>query len=141
MRKQHYELIPSFLKKEFDLSATIKSINKYKKLMDKKISSEKLLKILFNVRKVEYYNNPNKYKLDLETIYKIIINSNWKFFNETEVLLLKAIFGDDYKINSDEVSNMIRTVKKNEIDVKINQIVLTKTLKNIYESKKIEKKY
>lgn len=141
MRKQHYELIPSFLKKEFDLSATIKSINKYKKLMDKKISSEKLLKILFNVRKVEYYNNPNKYKLDLETIYKIIINSNWKFFNETEVLLLKAIFGDDYKINSDEVSNMIRTVKKNEIDVKINQIVLTKTLKNIYESKKTEKKY
>lgn len=136
MRNQHDMLIPSCLKKEFDLAATIKSINKYRKLMNKKISSEILLKILFNVRKVEYYNKPTKYKLDLETIYKIIINSNWKFFNEAEVLLLKAIFGDDYKINSDEISNMIRTVKKNEIDVKINQIVLTKTLKNIYESKK-----
>ena len=102
-------------------------------LLDKPLSASVLLKVLYNVRKIEYYNNPEKYPFDINSLYKIIVNSKWLFQESGDYKLLKAIFDDVPYINQEEYINNF--LNNNEYGKKIEQVKLTKLLKKIYEKK------
>lgn len=46
---------------------------------NKPLSANILLKVLYNVRKQQYYANPEKYPFGLNEFYKTIIESRWHF--------------------------------------------------------------
>ena len=90
-----------------------------------------MLEILYNVRKQQYYYNPEKYPFDLNDFYKTVLMSNWDF-SDTQLnqFLMMCYSNDDIKL--------IRTIKfaeENELDKRIEQVKLTKTLRNIYDNK------
>ncbi len=124
--------VPDELREDFNLDYTLKKIEELKDKFNKNLKASTLLKILYNVRKIEFYNNSNKYKFDINVLYSILVNSNWKFSTNAELMLLNAIFGED--MNATNQRNMIKFIKDNKIDLKIEQIKLTKTLRNICES-------
>ena len=97
--------------------------------MNNPISDENYLDILFNVRKIEYYNNPIKYPLNLTVFYKTYKNSNWIPKNDNSILF--------YDTLSDYINSIILNynIKKDYYN-SIQQINLTKTLKK-YSNKKI----
>ena len=132
--------VPEYLKKELDIEKTIDKLEYYKELFYKPISADILLKVLYNVRKLEYYNNPSIYPFDIDTLYSIVINSNWNFNTTKEERLLEVIFGNDVKRDIVK-KNTIKYIKDNDLELKIQQIKLTKTLRNIYEKINISEKY
>ena len=90
-----------------------------------KISLEKMIVILNNVRKVEYLNNPEFYPYDLESIKKAAINSGWLPELLEEEKLLCAIFGERIK-TQDEIFDEI--VSENNIKQDIESVHFTKVL-------------
>ena len=58
---------------DFDDNKVIKSINKYNKLIyNKRLDYETFLRLLCNVRKVEYYDNPELFPYSIEDIKRIV---------------------------------------------------------------------
>lgn len=43
------------------------------------LSADTLLRVLYNVRKQQYYSNPDKYQFGLEDFFQIVIRSGWNF--------------------------------------------------------------
>ena len=113
----------------YDKELIISKLWEYNELMNNPISDENYLDILFNVRKIEYYNNPIKYPLNLTVFYKTYKNSNWIPKNDNSILF--------YDTLSDYINSIILdyNIKKDYYN-SIQQINLTKTLKK-YSNKKI----
>ena len=108
-----------------------KKIYELTRYFNNPISADILLEVLYNVRKQQYYYNPEKYPFDLNDFYKTVLMSNWDF-SDTQLnqFLMMCYSNDDIKL--------IRTIKfaeENELDKRIEQVKLTKTLRNIYDNK------
>lgn len=107
---------------------------------NKEIPAETMLTLLNNVRKLEYYQNPELYPYSPEDIYKTFIINNWKFEGEhlsKEMILYRNIFGIemnltqlDYYRNFGMESNMFR---------EIGNIKLAKVLQHVREKKQNRK--
>ena len=93
-----------------------------------------MLKILYNVRKVEYYNDPNKFVFDINLIFNVIYNSNW-LYDEATIKLLISIFGKDSALENIK-KYTFNQYYKTDTGLNMERIKLTKTLRNVYESKK-----
>lgn len=119
----------------FDKEETIKKLRKYNNLFDKPLSANILLQALYNVRKIEYYENPEKYAFDFKTISTIAYNSHWNFEGENETIFLNAIFesipviAPNFNKKIEEYSN------ETKLEKNINQVRLTKVLRNIKDKK------
>jgi len=100
---------------------------------DKPLSADILLKVLYNVRKNQYYYDSDRYPFSLDEFYKTVIVSNWDFEDSGEYLLLDLLFGE--KVNRNKKKQMISYSNKNNLSQDINRIKLVKTLKKIYENK------
>lgn len=84
----------------------------YIKLFDKKINIEILLKVIYNVRKHQYYENPEKYIFDINFFRTIYLNSDYNCYS------------------SDSFSRMNKYLEENNLERKIEKV---KTLrKNNY---------
>lgn len=129
---------PSFMREDLNLSYTLNSIKKYIKLMNKPINANILLDVLYNVRKIEYYKNSDKYPFDVDSFYKVVKYSDWVFDYGLKNLL-DVLFKDKSKeMNLKNIKNdMINYIKDNELDRKIEQVKLSKTLRKVLD-KKIE---
>ncbi len=108
--------------------ATYKLIDEVKKIFEKfkhVISTEKMIQILNNVRKVEHSINPNFYPYDMESLRQIAYNSFWLKKPKAEEELMYRIFGEKSKsdIRFDEI------VKEYGIDKDIEESRKTKVLK------------
>ena len=125
--------LPKNLKEEFNEDYVLKRIKYLIKLFDKPLSASLLLKVLYNVRKIEYYNNPSKYPFDIASLYAVIVNSNWMFYESKEYKLLKSILGE--VPNMPQKSDFVNFIKDNNCEEEIEHVKLTRTLKNIYENK------
>ena len=92
------------------------------------------------VRKNEYYEDPINYPFNVENLFSIVVNSNWIFDDENSKIF-GVILGKDYGKKCRELiqRNMIKYIEDNDLELKIEQIKLTKTLRNIYEKKKKDK--
>ena len=83
----------------------------YADLLDQELNYKQLSDILYNVRKIQYYENPSKYAFDIKLIEENAYN---------------------YEIESDEFNSYLesKNFKKN-----IEVIKLAKTLRKVYEKK------
>ena len=108
--------------------ATYKFIDEVKELFEKfhrVISTEKMIQILNNVRKVEHSINPDFYPYDIESLRKIAYNSFWLKKPKADEELMFRIFGEKTKsdIRFDEI------VKEYGIDKDIEESKKSKVLK------------
>jgi len=110
----------------------IAKLNDLIKYFDKQLSADTFLEILYNVRKVQFYSNPDKYLFDLNEFRKIALLSGWKFMgNDIENLVM--IFGskeDKMKLKSHQFAKCSDEL---QLDRRVEQVKLVKTLKKIYE--------
>lgn len=88
MEKLHTE-------KSYDSEEIIKVVKQVMKLTRNHIKASDFVKILSNVRKVEYISNPDKYPYDYNSILVAALRSNLVSLHYEEQCLLCAIFGAD----------------------------------------------
>lgn len=117
-----------------------KKLRYYEKLFFKnELKIETLIEILYNVRKIEYLEEPEKYSLDMNTIKQIIKKSIWIPEKNSSRALYEAIFGEKIiqkSISEEEIEAFINNYKeKEQLEKNIQSIKLIKTLKNIYNTK------
>ena len=99
---------------------------------DRPISANILLEVLYNVRKIQYYNDPVKFPFSFNEFYKIMRLSNWGFEGETSYeRMLVSIFKKH--IVSKEL--YLKYDENTDLSKNIEGVKLTKTLRRIYDSK------
>ncbi len=135
INKKHI-YIPSEILEENDkitndeLIDEIKKIDKY---MNGSIDLSILVNVLYNVRKIQYYNYPEKYPFDTNNIKCVVYNSRWKVKNEYALKLFEAIFGEK-NINGEKIKSVDDIIEENNIDLNIERVKLTKTLRKVLEN-------
>ena len=111
------------------------SLLEIEKYFIKPIPAEILIRVLFNVRKQEYYNNPEKYTFALIDFCKTVACSHWDYEGtpvEKLMMQLAETSEDKMKVNFHQ---SIRVANENNIPEQIEQVKLTRTLRSIYEQK------
>ena len=118
----------TYLPKDIKIDKKITSVLfDYAFLLNEPISTDILIKALLNVRKIEYYENPEKYPFSLVEFNQIYLKSLWSVSKNVKNI-------DEY---SQEIANeMAEMDELYALDKQINQVKLTKTLRKIYEKKK-----
>lgn len=121
---------------KIDKDKTITELIDIAEYFDKPLSADTLLKVLYNVRKKQYYLEPDKYPFSLSDFYKIVLLSDWRFEDAKtkEQKLLIAIFGN--KARTKDKSQMLDYDQKAELSKNIERVKLTRTLRKIYDKKK-----
>lgn len=127
-------LVPEMLKCEFNKDEIIKKVKYLDSLSNQEIDCDTMVKILYNVRKVEYYKNPNKFAFDINLIYKVIYNSNW-LYDDAALRLITSMLGKDIALD-DIRKCTFNQYYKTDTGLNMERIILTKTLRNVYESRK-----
>lgn len=114
-------------------------LNKFEIVFNKfnnEIPAETMLRVLNNVRKVEYYQNSILYPYSLEDMYETCIKSNWKFalkHLDTKSKMLQRIFGKEIEIN--EADNYKNYGNESGLFKEIEQVKFTKILKLVSDKK------
>ena len=136
----YYNSLPKQMRQDFNKNNIVRDLERYDELLNSPISANTLLKMLYEVRKNEYYEDPINYPFNVDNLFSIVVNSNWIFDDENSKIF-GVIFGKDYGKKCRELiqRNMIKYIEDNDLELKIEQIKLTKTLRNIYEKKKKDK--
>lgn len=122
--------IPDFIKNSFNLEDVMEKLCEYRRMFfDEEINPETLLQVLFNVRKIEYYENPEKYPLNIEMFKDIIQKSGW--------IPRANIFDEDFEVEENErVDRLIDGFAgKTNLEQNIGRIKLVRTLKKVYDNK------
>ena len=104
----------------------------YMDLISTPICAEKFLDILYSVRQVQYYKDPNKFSFDVDYFYYCVCNSNWHFNNIPKAVLLNMIGFYDKNLNK---PGMKKYVEDSHVDKKIARVKLSKTLGMLLEKK------
>lgn len=118
---------------------TSKKIHELIKYFDTPINADVLLEVLYNVRKQQYYSNPEKYPFDLHNFYKTIFMSNWEF--DDNELNNFMIFCTNEDTMENKFKRIIKCAQESELDKRIVQVKLTKTLRSIYNKNRVEKTF
>ena len=101
------------------------------------IAAETMLKIFNNVRKVEYYQNPEWYPYSFGDMYKTFISSNWEFKDkhlDARSKILQVIFQEEVTV--DKVDNFRNYGQESGLFKEIEQVRLAKVLKLVHDKKK-----
>lgn len=104
----------------------------YKKF-NKSISAETVLKLLYNVRRVEYYENPELYPYSLNHMIKTFKINNWNFESDAKERLLCAIYGE--KFETDPIKKFSDYCFEHDLFEDMERVRLAKTLSLVYEKK------
>ena len=100
-----------------------------------------MIKLLNNVRKVEYYNDSNWCPYTVVDLYKIFVNSGWKFENshlDERARLIKAIEDEEFTKAQEDAYNFKGYAQENDMYKKVGQVKVAKVLKLVLEKKKSE---
>ena len=117
---------------DMDEEYILDKLYEYAELINTPIYAEKLLDILYNVRQVQYYKDPNKYPFDVDYFYLCACNSNWQFNNVPDAAFLHMIGLYNKSLNK---PGMKKYVEDSHVDKRIAQVKLSKTLKMLLEKK------
>ena len=115
----------------------IDELSLYLDLFNRNLSADTLLKVLCEVRKKEYYSEPDKYPFDVNSFYSAVINSNWIF--DTPIgNLLESIFGVEASENlvGDARKHFSEFLELNDLRRQIEQIKVTRLLRSHLEKEK-----
>lgn len=118
---------------KIDKDKVISKITNLIEYFDQPLHADLLLKVLYNVRKQQYYQDPIIYPFSINDFYKIVVISDWKFEPSPEERLLSSIFGEE--INEDPKRKIIQHTINNHLDRDIAQIKLSKTLRKVLDKK------
>lgn len=124
----------------FDKELFLKKFKDVSDKFKKELSAETLIKLLNNVRKIEYYKDPEFYPYSIDDIYKTYMLSNWEFssdFIDSGTQLLLTIFGKEIDFELDPTEKFIKYGNETKLFEDINKVRLTKTLQRTL-SKKIQ---
>ncbi len=125
--------LPEGIRENFDLIKTIKKMKKYYKKFNKPLDAITLLKVLYNVRKKQYYINPSFYPFGIKEIYCILLNSQWEF-NKDEKNIWQMIFGKSNKVLKTWQLN--EYIKNTGLDKDIEEVKLARTLRTVLDKNK-----
>lgn len=124
---------------KFNKVDLLKNIKKVVPKFNKPISAEVYIKLLNNVRKVEYYKDSNWYPYSVDYLYNVYKNSNWDLadvhYSGYEELLM-SIFGKSHEREKDSKRDFTNFIDNENIEKDIERVRLTKVLQKIRESKK-----
>ena len=116
-------------------------LDKFEDVCDKfnrPLPAETMLELFNNVRKIEFYQNPEWFPYDVNTIYRVYMNSDWKYNNSRvsdEEKLYMTLFGSERELRKKEfISNMY------EADVlkDIAGVRMAKVLQKVVQKKQNE---
>lgn len=125
---------PTFLYKgvlPFDFDVLSESLERYERLFfNSHLSTETLLKIMIQVRKIEYYENPEKYPFTEES-FKNAAKNNDSFYRNQR--LLTFLFGENWTEINEDISqvNFEKFKEQTDLEKDIERVKLTKVLSNI----------
>lgn len=125
-----FPILPKY--NQFDHDKFVNDVLEVIDYFNRPLSAETYLLILNNVRKIEYYDDPDTYLYDFNTMFKICIQSDWKFKNDhlsKEQQIMKYLFNQDIK------QTFINYVRQEELPREILETRLTKVLLNIRNKK------
>lgn len=111
-------------------------------LANQDITYDKFLDILYNVRRQQYYINPEKYAFDINAITDILVKSriSRKSENNKENLLV-ALLGIDSVVGAHEAPVKVREhFDKNDLEKDMLRVKLARLLKTELEKKEMEEK-
>ena len=104
-------------------------------LAESSIGAENFLKALYTVRKNQYYENPEKYMFDVQTLIKIISNSRFRVDDNAEFTLLSAM-GFNYYYSKAAGEEKVRGfIEKNNLELDIGRTKLARTLREVLEAR------
>lgn len=116
--------------KTVDLDKVASSLKRYQKIFyGQTLDPLKLLEIIYNVRKIEYYENPEKYPFDIESIKKAVIGATL-----VESKLLHILYGLPEKLTEEEFDEW---KEENDLEKNIEGVKLTRKLKSVLENKNL----
>ena len=118
-----------------DKEKVIKKVTELIKYFDSTISADTLLRVLYNVRKQQYYNNPEKYPFGLIEFCKTVFISGWNFDGAPLENLALEFATSAKEKGKIKVSQTIRYAKETNMLKNIQQVKLAKTLRRVYEQK------
>ena len=118
---------------KFNLDKVMEDLERYRELVfDANLDPKILFRVLYNVRKVEYYDNPSRYPFDIDTFRKIMINTDSNYKINNLFLYLMGISGDNTKISREDFEDIMF---KLDMDKDISGTKFTRLLRTIYEKK------
>lgn len=128
--------------KKLDKENILSRLSNIEDKFNKPISAETFIKLLNNVRKIEYYQNSELYPYTLNKLYETYIRSNWEFlkhhYNYYQKLLLSIFGSDENDLNTDrndKKEDFINFTKNETINRNIKEVQLTKVLQKVYEKR------
>lgn len=96
------------------------------------IEYDKFIKALYKVRKVQYYENPEKYAFDLNTLSTIVTNSKLPVVDTNYEKLLTVIFGDSKVVGATVAKERVEQyLKNNDLDKDMERVKLTRLLRTL----------
>ena len=129
------QLVPGApLYNKIDLEQTMEIATEIIEHFEKPLYAETLLKVLYNVKKQQYYSNPDKYPFDINAFYKTVYTSNWYFSPNAEQRLFSTIFGEELS-NPPTPKNFKKFNDEHQLEKDIEQVKLAKTLRKVLENK------
>ena len=130
-----YLTIPSEREKLLDtLQTQIKpKVENTLKYFMKPINVDTLIKALYNVRKQQYYNNPEKYPFSKEDFLTATLKSDWLFDETIKDIKEKRIKNEEIKDKQEKC--YLDYLGDTTLEKDISRIRLVRTLKNISNQK------
>lgn len=101
------------------------------------INSKTFLQVLYNVRKQQYYENPEKYLFDMDVITEILAKS-YVSDSETDAVsrLISILGGAETIVNENNATSCVLDfMNKDDRKLDMARIKLTRSLKNIADKK------
>lgn len=121
--------IPNVIKFGYSYEEKVKNFQEEtEKLLVCDISKSKLLDAIFTVRKIEHYEDPDKYPLSSEVFRKIFIDNDIMAKRSSEARFLYDIFHSDSITNDNDIKE---DIEDKEIDKTNRILAFTRTLKKI----------
>lgn len=120
---------------------TQKFLSKFKVVFNKfhkELSAETLIKVLSNVRKIEYYQNPSFFPYSEEDLYKTFIYSDWKFKKHhlsPQVKFMKNVCGINVNKKIRPVDDFNVFCLENNVFKDIHSVKIAKLIKDIHLNK------
>lgn len=127
--------VPEFLKSSIidnmDINSIKNDVIRYKDLFyEGYLKPDILLKVLYNVRKIEYYENPEKYPFNVEVMRKVVNNDR-----KINKILSILLYGEYCEMDDKEFEEFN---KSTELDKNIERVKVAKTLRRVLEKKSLE---
>lgn len=121
---------------QFDTDEFLKKFEEVFSKFNKEIPAETMLKIFNNVRKIEYYQNPEWYPYSLEDMYKTCMKSNWQFANkhlDARQRMLQNIFEE--KVELEPIDNFKNYGHETGLFQDVERVRVAKVLRLVCDKK------